>query len=354
MFFLSVSTMKMRFCILFLLLGFHLSHAGEIAFDIWYGDEQRFGEMGHPQRWVNVLGHASPANEIASLSYALNDGKPVMLSFHEDYKRIAKDGDFNIELDRNTLLPGKNRVEIMAFSYTGDAFSHCVTVHYVSHNKPWQLPYTIDWSTVKQINDAAQVVDGKWELTEDGVRSVERYYDRVIAFGDASWRDYEVITTVIFHDFTPPKTLPNTTGVTHAAIAMRWPGHDIDGNQPHVKWYPFGATAEFRIGDDLQQCRWRIFDGKIFRGTNRYYVEEERRRVIQPGQQYWMKHRVQSLKDGSSLYKTKLWHYREPEPASWDLERIEPNDYPSGSALLIAHHTDVTFGDVRVLPIDSY
>ena len=28
--------------------------------DIWYGDEQRFGHLGVPQRWVNVLGRVDP------------------------------------------------------------------------------------------------------------------------------------------------------------------------------------------------------------------------------------------------------------------------------------------------------
>lgn len=327
------------------------AYPSEITFDIWYGDEQHFGVLGHPQRWVNVLGHASPAEEIASLSYTLNNRSPVMLSYHEDKKRIATDGDFNIELDRNTLHSGENIVEITAFNYEGERFTHTVKVHYTFHGKAWELPYRINWSKVTHINDVAQVVDGKWELTKDGIRSVEQYYDRVITFGDDSWRNYEVTTTVIFHDFTPPNTNPNATGVTHAAIATRWPGHDIDGNQPNVKWFPFGATAEFRIGQDLQQCRWRIFDGKIMRKENRYYAEEERRRIIQLEKKYWMKHRVETLDDGSSLYQVKLWEYDKPEPKEWDLKRIEPNDFQYGSALLIAHHTDVTFGDVSVKPV---
>ena len=36
----------------------------------------------------------------------------------------------------------------------------------------------------------------------------------------------------------------------------------------------------------------------------------------------------------------------------WDFERIEPvEDVPNGSALLLAHHSDVTFGNIHVTPI---
>ncbi len=196
------------------------------------------------------------------------------------------------------------------------------------------------------IADVAQVVDGEWELTPAGVRTAERYYDRVIAFGDESWRDYEVATTITVHAVTPPKQDPNTTRVTHAAIALRWPGHDADGKQPSVKWHPLGATAEFRLGHDLQQCRWRIFDGK-----RDFYVESTRRRAIEFGKPYRMKHRVETLECGTSRYRVKLWPDDEPEPEAWDLERFETGDLISGSALLIAHHSDVTFGNVSVVSI---
>jgi hypothetical protein len=216
-------------------------------------------------------------------------------------------------------------------------------VRYIDDGRKWPLPYEIDWSQVRKIADVAQIVDGKWELTPQGIRSVERYYDRDIAFGDASWRDYEVATTVTFHTFTPPSTMPNTTSVTHAAIALRWPGHDADGNQPSVKWYPLGATAEFRLTKDLDECRWRVFDGK-----REFYVESERRRVIELEKSYHMKHRVETERDGRSRYRVKLWPMGEAEPAAWDLERYESGDLTSGSALLITHHSDATFGNVSV------
>lgn len=319
-----------------------------LEIDIWYGDEQSFGHLGgHPQRWVNVLGDVSPASEIQSLTYSLNDGEAHPLSFKEDHKRIAKDGDFNVEILRSLLKGGKNQVLITALDAQGRRAQRRVVVEYHQNEEEWPLPYTIDWSKVSDISEVAQIVDGKWELTSDGVRTVERYYDRVIAFGDNSWENYEVQTTVIIHALTGPKEPPNTTNVTHVAIATRWPGHEADGQQPTVKWHPLGATAEYRLGKDLTNTRWRVFDGQ-----RKYHVESERRRDLEFEKPYHMKHRVQTLPNGLTHYQVKLWAVDVEEPPKWDFERFEPGDLRSGSALLLAHHSDATFGDVTVVPID--
>ncbi len=320
----------------------------DLEIDLWYGDHQSFGHLGgHPQRFVNLLGDVTPASEIRSLWYRLNGTQLVPLSFREDRKRIAKNGDFNVEILRSLLKPGKNRVEIVATSKGGATFKKEAIIQYDPDPGKWPLPYSIDWSQVSRISDAAQVVDGEWELTPAGVRTVHRYYDRVLAFGDASWENYEVSTSVIIHALTAPKTGPNATNVTHVAIATRWPGHDPDGNQPTVKWHPLGATAEFRLGGDLQNCRWRIFDGQ-----RAYHVESDRRRQLKFETPYRMKHRVETLADGRTWYRVKLWAALDDEPAEWDFERFEPNDMESGSALLLAHHSDVTFGNVEVVPVN--
>jgi hypothetical protein len=321
----------------------------KMMIDIWYGEEQHFGHLGgHPQRWVNLLGNVSPAQDIVDLRFSLNGEAGEALNVTADKFRLAKPGDFNLEILRERLRDGENTVVITASDRKGRSVHKTVSVVYHGDGEGWPLPYEIDWSRISELSDAVQIVDGKWALTPQGIRSIEHHYDRVVAFGDDSWKDYEVSTTVTFHDFTPPETGQNGTNVTHAAIAVRWPGHDPDGNQPTIKWYPLGATAEFRIGYDLQQCRWRIFDGQ-----RAYYVESERRRSIELEKAYHMKHRVRTLQDGRSLFQVKLWSTDEREPAHWDLERFEPeDDVPRGSALLLAHFTDVTFGDVKVIPLD--
>lgn len=324
--------------------------AERLHIDVWYGKEQSFGHLGgHPQRFVNILGHVSPAGEIKALEFTLNGDKRLPLSFKEDSKRIARTGDFNVELLCADLKPGKNYLKILAIHENGETVTSDVTVVNYVAGPGWPLPYEIRWSEVQSIQDVVQVVDGKWILTGHGIRTADHYYDRVLAFGDENWTNYEVRTTVIVHAVIPPKSGPNKTNVSHAAIATRWPGHDPDGNQPTVKWHPLGATAEFRLGSDLTQCRWRIFDGQ-----RDLHVESDRRRKIEFEQPYHMVHRVETLPNGHSWFRVKLWPKGEPEPSEWDFRRQEEkDDVPSGSALLLGHFADVTFGDVRVVPIEG-
>ncbi len=317
-----------------------------LLIDIWYGPEQHFGQLGMPQQWVNILGSVSPVEGLQSLTYILNEEEPTALTTGEDGRRLANPGDFNIDIDTARLETGKNTVLIAATDSSGNKTTEEVIVHYTSGNT-WDLPYTIEWNQVENIQDIAQIVDGHWQLEEGGVRTLDPYYDRVLAFGDNTWTDYEVTTTVTFHDFTPPQKGPPTFNVSHAAIATRWPGHDLDDNQPHTKWYPVGATAEFRLTTHLDSCRWRIFDGE-----NLYVEDTTKLRFITLGTRYHMKHRVESQPDGSTLYSVKFWEDEQPEPEVWDLQAKEPpGNISSGSALLIAHNTDVTFGNVKVVSL---
>ena len=120
----------------------------------------------------------------------------------------------------------------------------------------------------------------------------------------------------------------------------------MDERQPHVKWYPLGATAEFRVNPSWQGCSWRILGG------GGIVSEETDKRAIELEQSYTMKHRVQSTRDNTALYRVKLWETGTPEPKSWDVELLkDPSDVQQGGALLIAHYSEVTFGDVEVLPV---
>ena len=65
-----------------------------------------------------------------------------------------------------------------------------------------------------------------------------------------------------------------------------------------------------------------------------------------------MKHRVETLPDGETKYSVKLWPSSGTEPSVWDLVAIErEGNIPHGAALLLAHNTDVTFGDVWARPL---
>ena len=307
-----------------------------------------------PQKWINILGNVVAADSISSLTYKLNQGESNKLTLGSDLHRLASEGDFNIDLKVADCLEGENLVLIEAHDALGNKTSKLLHINVTKH-KSWPLPYQIDWSEVNNIQDVVQVVDGQWEITDFGVRNKDIYYDRVLAFGDDSWENYEVETTVTFHSFTPPVKGPPTYNVSHAAIATRWPGHDVDDLQPHRKWFPLGATAEFRLTKNLDSCRWRIFDGPK-PDTKNFHVEQsvEEYRNIELNKVYGMKHRVETIGRDSTRYGVKLWPITEEEPIEWDFEGVEAEEnFSSGSALLLAHNTEVTFGNIVVRQIDT-
>ena len=323
-----------------------------IVIDVWYGDQQEFGKLGLPQKWINILGNVKSENEIQKFSYSLNESVSKDLTLGTDLHRLAKKGDFNIDLALEDCLSGDNSLVLQALDSAGNTLEKPIHL-IIKKGKQWPLPYTIHWFEINNIQDVVQVVDGYWEITENGLHNRDTYYDRVVAFGDDSWQNYEVATTFTFHGFTPPQKGPPTYNVSHVAIATRWPGHDVDSLQPHRKWFPLGATSEFRLTGGLDSCRWRIFDGPKSNSIN-FHVEQlvEEYRSIELDKVYSMKHRVESIGKDSTRYSVKLWPYDQPEPSAWDFSGIEiEENIHSGGALLLAHNTNVTFGDIRVIPI---
>lgn len=316
------------------------------AIEIWYGHKQRFGHRGVPQKWVNVLGRVT-AYQAVVVTYRLNHGDPRSLALGPNYTRLAEKGDFNVEIAVDELRSGENELTISAVGGNGESVSATVAVTW-SPQENVTLPLHVDWSKAKSIQDVAQIVDGRWTLTDQGVRSVEPYYDRVIALGTGNWNDYQIETTVTFHARRLPGDRDGGRNVIHAALASRWPGHDDDGKQPRVKWYPLGATSEFMVTDWPDGCRWRILGGS---GRPRHSYQDKTR-TIGFDVLYGIKHLVRTRGDGATEYRVKLWPANTAEPEPWDLIGVEqPDDVHQGGALLIAHYTDVTFGNVTITAV---
>ena len=74
---------------------------------------------------------------------------------------------------------------------------------------------------------------------------------------------------------------------------------------------------------------------------------------IKLGKRYFLKSRVENVDEQDTRYRVKIWASEQPEPPSWQLTAIEgPDDMQYGSALIIAHNTDVTFGNITLKPIE--
>lgn len=325
------------------------SGAGKVenAIQFWYGPEQHFGHLGEPQRWINVLGNISGLANLDSATFKLNAEMARPLSLGGNLHRLALPGDFNVELAWAELKTGENQLMVTAYSADTVRAKNTATL-VVEKGKRWPLPYSVDFSQAAKLQEVVQIVDGHWQLQADGVRTVQRYYDRVLSMGDTTWQNYETTVRLTVNDFTPSEPGPPTYNVTHFGVAMRWRGHHADGRQPSRKWYPLGAQGEFLLKANPDSCRWRIlFDG----GRDKPQKYSDRRNRLVLDQPMRIKTQITTLADGRSRYRFKQWLDSEPEPPGWDVEGLESDDYPSGALCLVPHNSDVTIHEVTVVPL---
>lgn len=307
--------------------------------NVWYGDLQRFGDIGTTQPFVNVLGNVLDADGVASLSYTLNGGPSIPLSLGPDEQRLADPGDFNVDIPNTSLQEGTNTVTITATDNVGDFTDKTIVVNHQSGNT-WPDAYSIDWSTASEIEEVAQVVDGLWQIEGDALRTIQVDYDRLVAIGDATWEDYEAVVPITLHGFDPEGFGPfsNRPGV---GLLMRWRGH-LPPGQPQ-KGFDLGAIGFYRIGET---------------GTNRLemWTDDSQTspalvRDLAFEVTYVFKMQVETLATAHQ-YRLKVWEQGQPEPAGWDLVEDQPlSEAPSGSLVLVAHHVDASFGTVTVTPL---
>ena len=316
--------------------------------DVWYGDTQTFGLLGDPQWAANILGNVSDPDGISSLSYSLNGSPSQPLTVGPDGSRLENSGDFNIELQYDDLAVGSNSVEIVAIDGAGLQNTRTVIVNYAGPNV-WPSDYSIDWSAYSSISDAAQVVDGKWALESDSVRPVEMGYDRLIAFGDDTWQNYEVTAEITVHGLDP---LCSQTwcagGRPLVGILARWPGHYYWGSLPNDGWYPMGSLVVMSWDPNTGSSRLEAFKGSV--GS---IGPIDLTATLSFGVPHTLKVRAETVA-GAQRYSAKIWRSDQPEPTPWNLVLDEPlSATSSGSAMLVAHHVDVSFGDVSVTALGA-
>jgi len=313
--------------------------------DVWYGQRQSFGGVGIAQRWVNILGNITDVAVLESLTYSLNGQaeRPLSVGPTESL-RLAAAGDFNVEIDCASLLNGTNTVELRATT-SGGLVSQLVTVDYAAGNV-WPLPYEIDWAGVEAVTDVSHVVDGLWEHSSEGVRPVEVGYDRLLAIGDVEWEDYEVTVPVRIDGVDI--YAGQAGGEPAVGLLVRWPGHIAwtASDQPRIGWYPMGALGWFYWGNSVASGAYQIVAS-----TGRIGVTDASGLVPQLGVEYIWKMRARTVAGEGSLYELKVWERGVAEPSSWLLTWQSEAWAPTrGSLLLLAHHCDVTFGNVEVVP----
>ena len=247
---------------------------------------------------------------------------------------MRRRGISNIEIDRADLIVGLNSIEIKAKDSRNQVKSETVTITYTENT--WPIPYTADWSaltSIQGVESVAHIVDGLWDLTSDGIRTIETGYDRTIAIGDITWptADYEVTVPFTLHsDFD---------GI---GFAVGWQGHEGGSSSP-LKGWPLQALAWIRGSNSNSSLNIVTYGGLVgWEVTN----------VSKPltplalNERYMLKSFSKPVGNGMSKFHVKFWKETNTEPTDWNLEFDVPTR--DGSVLLVAHKADVTFGNVSI------
>jgi regulation of enolase protein 1 (concanavalin A-like superfamily) len=308
------------------------------SINVWYGDTQTFGQNGKPQKWVNILGDVSDFDEVISLTYSLNDGPELPLWMGENEFRLVSPGEFNIELDYSLLTAGTNSLRIKAVDTLGYQAVHFVTVNYVQ-GQTWPRDYSIDWSRVSSIESVAQVVDGRWQLQDGAVRTIETGYDRfIVVGGQYTWEQFVASVEV---------TINSMDGFGFAVgLVAGWQGHLAVpfGEIPleHPNPYPAfsGYSRAYPYPPSLR------IHGNTSAAPEYMIAQDISGRRLQIGVKYIFKLQAQDNGLGGSHYRFKVWPSASVEPSEWDLEGDA--DLSRGSIGLIANRANVSFGAVMI------
>ncbi|MEX0368916.1 MAG: cadherin-like domain-containing protein, partial [Ruegeria sp.] len=271
--------------------------------DVWYGPTQTFGQPGVPQTWVNILGDVF-AEDLDTLTYRLNGGAERNLSVGPDAHRLEKAGDFNIDIAYDELDPtaADDVVSIIARYNDGSEYTQDVTVQY-QDGADWPKDYSIDWSAVSSIQDVAQVVDGKWRLTGDGVRPDELGFDRFIAIGDDSWDFYEARLAVTPHDMSVVGGL--------FGFGLWWNGHTDDSA---IQWQPLRGFTPSEFLFYNQHTGTPHFE--IFPNIN------DTNYALAEGTRFNFVIRVEQSGTFDRAYKMKVWEEGTAEPVDWLMDLV--------------------------------
>jgi LmbE family N-acetylglucosaminyl deacetylase len=209
----------------------------------------------------------------------------------------------------------------------------------------WPVSFEANWSSDQSISDLAQVLEGEWRYEGNGVRPLATGFDRALVLGDMQWTDYEVRAPITVH--SSDATESHGTG---AGIALGWQGHTA-WDQPR-KGHPTGGLCLYsRSSNGSTQLQIGYSPGPVH-DTTVAQVEFP----LTEGVPYVFRFRQEAGPPGTTRYSCKVWRADRAEPSEWTLTANIPlwpeetSQHP-GSAVLLAHEVDATFGDVRVSPV---
>jgi hypothetical protein len=333
------------------------------VFNIWYGDTQNFGQIGVPQEQINVLGNVSAPSGIQSASFTVNGGSAQFLRVGPNPSRLADTGDFNVEICIPNPAPscgapvnlqaGANTIVISATDNLNNTQTHTVTVNWNNTGQTWPIPYSIDWSTVTNIQDVAQIVDGQWAIQPDGtVRTKQVGFDRQIALGDVTWTDYQVVAEMTINQ------LDCTT--FGAGLVVGWSGNTYNSSAALLPDQPTSNLPLFALGWYASFGNTMPPDSEMAIYANSTNFPDQVLGAdssgFKPtvGSKYIIK--VTAQRNGgntASHYTLEIWLSGTLESGPGTIVVQGDGDPNLGSVLLLANHADISFGKIQVCALGT-
>ncbi|MCE5229772.1 DUF1349 domain-containing protein [bacterium] len=322
----------------------NFASSGDTTIVMWHGDSQQFGQNGKPQVWVDLLGTVNDGDGLQSLTASLNGGAQMPLTIGPDGRRLQGAGDFDVQLAYDDLEPGNNTIVLRAVDTLNHVTTKTVTVNYVD-GVILGTELDVNWASVARVQDASQVVDGRWSLAAAGAKNDSIGYDRLIDIGDMNWTDYEITVPITVHSWDPAG-VGGINGYPGAGFIIRWNGHTNDppvATQPLSGWNPFGNCVWYRWDDTGGHSN-------TFELGN---LNDNTGVVLQYNVTYIYKVRVETIPGVGTLYSKKVWKQGDLEPAEWTKQAYGATDVAHGSILFIAHWVQMTVGNITVRPTDA-
>ncbi|MBN1479381.1 DUF1349 domain-containing protein [candidate division KSB1 bacterium] len=308
----------------------------------FYGDSQPFGHHGIPQRYVNVLGTISDTEMLKASFFSLNAAASETLKLGSDRKRLGYAGDFNIELHTHSLQTGYNSVTVTVVQNDQTTTNKTIDLLWQPYRSN-PSSHAVKWDTVRNIQHVAQVIDGKWMISDGMLRTAEVGYDRLVALGDTSWANYEMTVPVKIHNYYTRSAEGGGPGV---GLVARWKGHSGD-DRPRLD-HPYGILAWYKMGspptDFYRLC--------LFKDGDQMVAEDLSGCKLDLNTVYMFKLKVMNAVNGLTAYSYKVWPQQESEPLEWSLTATVAGP-STGSLLLVAHKVDVSFGDIEISGIET-
>lgn len=330
------------------------NRSSSLSIEVWHGDQQKVGHLGHAQDDFNLMGKITGGTEpIRLFCFANQTPKLVSIGNREDgfgdARRLAKTGHFNVDIPIHNLIYGPNKITLLATDAKNQTAQRTILVERKPGDYP--LPANINWRKRMNPQDVGQYVDGHWQIEEHGLRTQHMGYDRIFLIGNKSWKDYAITVPITIHKIAQ-QTGP-ISGGNGLGIIMRFTGHIVGGHrhfppaQPKWGYQPFGAIG---------WLRWKHGANKS--PTLQFYHGDSDKRInhgtysVSRNKTYIFKMECETLlsRSDTTEYRFKIWQKEDQEPSDWTWKVVQQSEdaLKTGGVALLAHHVDASFGDISI------